>query len=52
MLMQKFENKKGLIIGDVILDEYVYCDAIGMSQEDPTIVVSPSEKKHFLGERA
>ena len=49
MLMQKFENKKGLIIGDVILDEYVYCDAIGMSQEDPTIVVSPSEKKTFLG---
>ena len=48
-LMQKFSAKKGLVIGDVILDEYIYCDAIGMSQEDPTIVVTPSEKKTFLG---
>ena len=48
-VMQKFSNKKGLVIGDVILDEYIYCDPIGMSQEDPTIVVSPTEKKTFLG---
>ena len=30
-----------LVIGDLIVDEYVTCDAVGMSQEDPTIVVTP-----------
>ena len=38
-----------LVIGDIILDEYVYCDPLGMSQEDPTIVVTPVDKKFFLG---
>ncbi len=37
------------IIGDVIVDEYVSCDALGMSQEDPTLVVTPVQTKRFLG---
>ena len=51
-LIQKvktFKEKKILVIGDVILDEYVYCDPLGMSQEDPTIVVTPVDTKFFLG---
>jgi rfaE bifunctional protein kinase chain/domain len=31
------------------MDEYIYCDPIGMSQEDPTIVVTPVERQTFLG---
>lgn len=38
-----------LVIGDLIIDEYVTCDAIGMSQEDPTIVVTPIVTKTFVG---
>lgn len=37
------------VIGDLIVDEYVQCDAVGMSREDPTIVVSPLEHKKFVG---
>jgi rfaE bifunctional protein kinase chain/domain len=37
------------VIGDLIIDEYVTCDAIGMSQEDPTIVVTPIATKTFVG---
>jgi rfaE bifunctional protein kinase chain/domain len=38
-----------LVIGEVIVDEYVDCDALGLSQEDPTIVVTPVARKSFLG---
>jgi rfaE bifunctional protein kinase chain/domain len=37
------------VIGDVIIDEYVTCNPLGMSQEDPTIVVTPVGSDRFLG---
>lgn len=37
------------MIGDTIVDEYVMCDPLGMSQEDPTIVVTPISSNKFLG---
>ena len=37
------------VIGDSIVDEYVQCDPLGMSQEDPTIVVTPIMVNKFLG---
>ena len=44
-----FSRLRVLVIGDLILDEYIFCDPLGMSQEDPTIVVTPIEQKLFLG---
>jgi rfaE bifunctional protein kinase chain/domain len=38
-----------LVVGDLIVDTYINCDALGMSQEDPTIVVTPIEQKTFVG---
>lgn len=38
-----------IVIGDVILDEYIDCDPLGMSQEDATIVVTPISERRFLG---
>ncbi len=38
-----------LVIGDLIVDEYISCDALGMSQEDPTIVVTPVREDLFVG---
>jgi len=37
------------VVGDLIVDDYVICDPLGMSQEDPTIVVSPIETHTFVG---
>jgi rfaE bifunctional protein kinase chain/domain len=37
------------IFGDIIIDEYQECLPIGMSQEDPTIAVSPLESFQYLG---
>lgn len=51
-LIELLEKIKGLnvcVIGDLIIDEYITCEALGMSQEDPTIVVSPISNETFLG---
>jgi len=48
-LLSSFKQLRVLVIGDTIIDEYMQCNAVGMSQEDPTIVVTPDEKKLFLG---
>jgi len=47
--LASFSGMRVCVIGDLILDEYIYCDPLGMSQEDPTIVVTPVERKIFLG---
>jgi rfaE bifunctional protein kinase chain/domain len=46
---RKMSSTRVCVIGDTIVDEYVNSKAIGMSQEDPTIVVTPFEEKKFLG---
>uniref|UniRef100_UPI003F7043AE adenylyltransferase/cytidyltransferase family protein n=1 Tax=Elioraea sp. TaxID=2185103 RepID=UPI003F7043AE len=38
-----------LVVGDLIVDTYINCDALGMSQEDPTIVVTPIDQTTFVG---
>jgi rfaE bifunctional protein kinase chain/domain len=38
-----------LVIGDTIIDDYITCDPVGMSQEDPTIVVTPISFARFVG---
>jgi rfaE bifunctional protein kinase chain/domain len=48
-IVDGFNKLKVIVIGDLIIDEYVNCDALGMSREDPTLVVSPKESKKFLG---
>ena len=47
--LDKFKGLKVCVIGDLIIDEYISCTPLGMSQEDPTIVVSPTEKVKFIG---
>ncbi len=48
-IINKFSNLNILVIGDTIIDEYITCNPIGMSQEDPTIVVSPISNNKFIG---
>jgi rfaE bifunctional protein kinase chain/domain len=47
--LAKFENVRVTVIGDIIVDDYITCDPLGMSQEDPTIVVTPIETTTFVG---
>ena len=48
-LFEKMGGLKVCVIGDTIIDEYIQCDPLGMSQEDPTIVVTPIMSNKFLG---
>jgi len=47
--VQKFSDLRVVVIGDLIVDEYINCDPLGMSQEDPTIVVTPIRADRFVG---
>jgi bifunctional ADP-heptose synthase (sugar kinase/adenylyltransferase) len=38
-----------LVIGDLIIDRYINCNAVGMSQEEPVLVVSPVDSAQFVG---
>jgi rfaE bifunctional protein kinase chain/domain len=48
-IVQRFAGIKACVIGDLIIDEYITCDPLGMSQEDPTIVVTPVDTRRFVG---
>ena len=48
-LLFGFTGLKVCVVGDLIIDEYITCQPLGMSQEDPTIVVSPLDTVCFIG---
>jgi rfaE bifunctional protein kinase chain/domain len=48
-ILGQFANLKVCIVGDLIIDEYITCQPLGMSQEDPTIVVTPIDTTQFIG---
>jgi len=47
--LKRISNLKVCVVGELIVDEYITCDTLGMSQEDPTIVVSPVLNEKFIG---
>jgi rfaE bifunctional protein kinase chain/domain len=44
-----FANKRILIFGDTIVDQYIACDGLGMSSEAPVLVVQELESTEFIG---
>ena len=48
-IVRGFSNMKVCVVGDLIVDEYITCQPLGMSQEDPTIVVTPIDTTQFIG---
>jgi rfaE bifunctional protein kinase chain/domain len=48
-VLSQFGGLRVLVLGDLIVDEYIACDALGMSQEDPSIVVTPVLEERFIG---
>ncbi len=48
-ILEKFKNLRVCVMGDTIVDEYISCIPLGMSQEDPTIVLSPIQSEMFVG---
>jgi rfaE bifunctional protein kinase chain/domain len=48
-LIESFSKVRVLTVGDLIVDNYIACEPLGMSQEDPTLVVSPIDQERFIG---
>lgn len=48
-LLEKMSRLRVCVVGDLIVDEYVICSPLGMSREDPTLVVAPLEETRFVG---
>lgn len=48
-LFERMRGKRVCVLGDLIIDEYVVCNPLGMSREDPTLVVSPLRETRFVG---
>lgn len=48
-IVNRFSDLRVVVLGDLIIDEYIFCDPLGMSQEDPTIVVTPIKNDLFIG---
>ena len=47
--LDQMSSLKVLVIGDTIIDEYQYCQAIGKSSKDPTLVVKYQSHELFAG---
>ena len=47
--LEQARKLKVLVVGEAIIDEYVYCDAIGKSSKEPTLVVQYASEERFAG---
>ncbi len=47
--VERFAQQRVCVVGDLIIDEYITCQPLGMSQEDPTLVVTPIDSTRFIG---
>lgn len=48
-LLENLSRLKVCVVGDLIVDEYITCQPLGMSQEDSTIVATPVDSIRFIG---
>jgi rfaE bifunctional protein kinase chain/domain len=48
-VFDEIRNIRTCVIGDIIVDEVINCHPVGMSKEDPTIVVTPVNRTKFVG---
>ena len=48
-LIEDFKNIKVLIIGETIIDQYVFCEALGMSGKEPMLVLRNIKSEDYLG---
>ncbi len=47
--LESAQALKVLVVGEAIIDEYQYCEAIGKSSKEPTLVVKANSTEKFAG---
>ena len=48
-LIDDLKNTKVLIIGETIVDQYVFCEALGKSGKEPVLVLRDIETEQYIG---
>ncbi len=48
-LLAGFRNLNVLVVGDIVLDRYVFCDAIGVANEAPMMSLVQRSERTYLG---
>ena len=48
-LIDKLKNLKVLVVGETIIDEYNFCEALGKSGKDPFLVFRDIKTEQYLG---
>lgn len=48
-VINDFSKLRVCVIGDLVIDEYINCHPLGMSQEEPIVVVTPVDSRKYFG---
>jgi rfaE bifunctional protein kinase chain/domain/rfaE bifunctional protein nucleotidyltransferase chain/domain len=48
-LLDRFRDKRVLVLGDAVVDHYVHCDALGIAAETPVLSVTPIREVRYPG---
>lgn len=48
-LLDSFANLTVLLVGDAIIDEYIYCSPLGASSKDPVLALLYNNTERFVG---
>lgn len=48
-LIQSFTDQKIAVVGEVVVDEYIHCEVLGLSSEAPIPTVRPIKTERFVG---
>ncbi|MEM1330496.1 MAG: PfkB family carbohydrate kinase [Planctomycetota bacterium] len=48
-VISAFRGKRAVVVGETILDTYVFCDQPGVAGESPVMTLRPLEKRHYDG---
>ncbi len=47
--LDRFRNLRVLVVGDLVIDRYVLCDAIGVASESPMISLVQRDERSYVG---
>ena len=50
--IERWSESRIVVVGDIILDQYAACEAIGMSAEAPVVVVRELAEENYIGAAA
>ena len=48
-VMERFAGLRVLVVGDIVMDRYVLCDAIDVANESPMISLTRLDEKRYVG---